>query len=81
MRLLATADLAAPGSERGSGPNMYIAKSVNSPAECGNSFGSGYDALKNRLRWRIRRARRTLEERVRTQSEPVTTDKLRRGFL
>jgi hypothetical protein len=79
MRLLATAG--PPGTEKGSGLNMYIAKSVNTSADWGKSFGSGYDALKNRLRWRIRRARRAMEERARIQSEPVTTDKLRRGFL
>ncbi len=75
MWLLATGDLGGPGSEKGEAMNMYIAKGVNSPAEAGRPAGNDYDALKTRLRWRIRRARRVLEERARIQSQPLGTGK------
>jgi hypothetical protein len=71
MRLLATANLRAPGSEKRECMTMYIAKDANSFAEGGKPAGKGHDALKTRLRWRIRRARRMLEERAGIQSEPV----------
>ena len=46
---------------------MYIAKDVISPGDRHKAVDPGYDVLKNRLRWRIRRARRTLQERARIQ--------------
>lgn len=71
MRLLATADLGAPGSEKEERMNMYIAKDVNPSAEGGKPAGNDHDALKTRLRWRIRRARKMLETRAgRIQSQP-----------
>jgi hypothetical protein len=71
MRLLATANLGTPGSDERESMTMYIAKDTNSLAEGGKPAGNGHDALKTRLRWRIRRARRMLEERAGIQAEPV----------
>ena len=53
---------------------MYLAKSVSSDVDT-REGASSHETLKARLRWRIRRARRTRGQRVGIQGQPVRTNK------
>jgi len=50
---------------------MCLSSNVKSSAASGQPAGPTHEALKNRLHWRIRRARRAMLERARAQVSSV----------